>query len=360
MSIDIGTVIHGVCRGFRPAAYLFIPVIKAKDRMADGGRMHSAMREKLDIFLSEEQRKNARYVRRLKRDLWYSFLVYRTPFAEYFLFHFENLSHRGRCTFVGDYEREAVCRRLTGPALWAQFENKYNTYLRFREYYGREAVLVDGSSSDDEFFRYIEAHPRCIVKPLRESCGHGVFIYDRSADPRTPEALLRELRPEPYIVEEVIRQAEPMAALHPASVNTVRCATFMTEHGPEILFTFLRIGRAGSVVDNGGAGGLIASIDRDTGVVETPGCLENGESMLFHPDSGRQILGMQIPRWEELRALGRELAGRMPEQKYISWDLALTDGGWVVVEGNCAGQFIGPQLTTQRGLRERLHPFFGI
>ena len=360
MGFEIGTVIHGVCRAFRPAAYLFIPVLRIKDRAADGGMMHRAMEEKLGIFLTPEQKRDARYVRRIRRDLWYSFLVYRCPFTEYFLFQFEKLSHRGRRTFVCDHEREAVCERLTPPALWAQFENKFNTYKLFHEFYGREAIMVDGASDDAEFYRYIEAHPRCIFKPLKDSCGHGVFIYDRDRDARTPADLLEELRPDPYIVEEVIRQAEPMARLHPASVNTVRCATFMTEHGPEIIFTFLRIGQAGSVVDNAGAGGIVASVDMQTGVVETVGRMENGSSCIFHPDSGCQILGMRLPRWDELRALGLTLAERIPEQKYISWDFALTDDGWVVVEGNCAGQFVCPQLTTLQGIRARLHPYFGV
>ena len=90
------------------------------------------------------------------------------------------------------------------------------------------------------------------------------------------------------------------------------------------------------------------------------GRMENGLSVIFHPDSGCQILGMQIPRWDELRALGLELAAVLPEQKYISWDFALTDDGWVVVEGNCAGQFVCPQLTTLQGLRARLRPYFGV
>lgn len=360
MAMDIGAVIHGICGAFRPAAYLFIPVLKLKDTAADGGLMHRGMNEKLDIYLTEEQKQDARYLRRLKRDMWYSFLVYRCPFSEYFMFRFEELSHRGRRTFVCDHEREAVCRKLTPPALWAQFENKFNTYKLFCKYYGREAILVDEASDDAEFYRYIEAHPRCIIKPLNESCGHGVFIYDRGADERSPEALLRDLRPDPYIVEEVIRQAEPMARLHPASVNTVRCATFMTEHGPEIIFTFLRMGQAGSVVDNAGAGGIVACVDMQTGVVETVGRMENGRSVIFHPDSGCQILGMQIPRWDELRALGLELAEVLPEQKYISWDFALTDGGWVVVEGNCAGQFVCPQLTNRRGMRSHLKRYFDV
>lgn len=358
--MNIGNLIHGLCRGFRPAAYLFIPVLKVKDSVVNHGAMHGDLDRQLALFLTEEQKQDASYLRRLKRDMWYCFLVYRCPFDEYLLFRFESLSHTGRLAFVTDIEREEVCERLLTPELYQLFANKYNTYLRFREYYRREAIKLDTDTDPAEFRRFSDAHPRCIVKPLEDSCGRGVFIYDRSADGKSPEELLDELLPNPYIAEEVIRQAEPLARLHPGSVNTIRCATFMTDAGPEILFTFIRIGQGNSVVDNGGAGGLIASIDIESGIVETPGRMENGRSVLFHPDSGCQILGMQIPRWDELLAFGRKLAALIPEQKFISWDLALTDEGWVIVEGNCTGQFVGPQLTRLEGLRSLLHPYFGV
>jgi len=358
--MNIGTFIHRLCHGFRPAAYMFIPVLKIKDSVADHRTMHNDLDRQLALFLSEEQRRDTAYLRRLKRDAWYSFLVYRCPFDEYFLFHFESLSHRGRLAFVTDYEREEVCGRLLTPELYQLFANKYNTYVRFREFYRREAIKLDSDTDPAEFRRFSDAHPRCIVKPLEDSCGRGVFIYDRSADEKTPETLLDELRPNPYIAEEVIVQAEPLARLHPGSVNTVRCATFMTDAGPEILFTFLRIGQGGSVVDNAGAGGLVASVDAESGVVETKARTEDGRAVLFHPDSGCQLIGMQVPRWDELRALGLKLAELIPEQKFISWDLALTDEGWVIVEGNCTGQFVCPQLTRLEGLRSRLHPYFGV
>lgn len=360
MRLNIGKTIHRICGRFHPAARVFVPVLKLKDVAADHRTMHDALEHQLDLFLTEQQKQDARYIRWLKRDMWYSFLAYHCPFDEYLLFRFDSLSRRGRTAFVTDYEREEICDRLNTPELFELFANKYNTYLRFREFYRREAIKLDGDTDIAEFRRYSDEHPRCIIKPLDDSCGRGVFIYDRSSDSRSPEELLAELRPNPYIAEEVIRQAEPMARLHPASVNTVRCATFMTDSGPEILFTFLRVGQGGSVVDNAGAGGLVASVDTESGIVETKARTEDGRSVLFHPDSGYQLLGMQIPRWDELRAFGLRLAELIPEQKYISWDFALTDDGWVIVEGNCAGQFVCPQLTTLQGIRSRLRPYFDV
>ena len=35
-------------------------------------------------------------------------------------------------------------------------------------------------------------------------------------------------------------------------------------------------------------------------------------------------------------------------------DLALTDGGWIMIEGNDKGMFVGIQKTTQKGFRPYL------
>ena len=39
---------------------------------------------------------------------------------------------------------------------------------------------------------------------------------------------------------------------------------------------------------------------------------------------------------------------------YLSWDLAYTDSGWVVIEVNEVGQFIGPQMTMKKGIKKEL------
>lgn len=340
------------------STYLFIPVLRTKDIL--GGRsMHRSMEENLQLFCTPEQMKNRRYVRHLKRDMWYSYLRYYCGFDEYFQFQFPRLSHTGRQEFVSDYERIAVCKALVTPDMMALFKNKWNTYTLLKDFYHRNAIRVCPGSDRNEFDRFISTHPVFVAKQIEESCGIGIHLVN--VTPETDrDALFSQLQQENVILEEKIVQCEALAHLHPSSVNTIRCATFMKDGEVHILFTFLRMGQKNSLVDNGGAGGLIACIDKETGVVCSPGVTENGQSYLFHPDTHAQILGLAIPHWEEMTQLATRLAASIPSQKYISWDLSLTDDGWVVVEGNCLGQFIGPQLSMQRGARSILKPYFNL
>lgn len=357
--MDVGTIMRRITAKCHIASYLFIPVLRAKDRL-QGGRMHRDMEEKLRLYCSGEDRRAGSRLRRLKRDMWYSFILYHIDFEEYFMFRFPRLSHEGRREFVTEAEKDRVSQSMSTEQARRLIWDKWSAYNLFREFYGRDAVKVDPETPYEEFRAFVEKHPRFIVKPRLESCGHGVTIYDAGAAGFDAGAVFSRLQGIGVLCEELIRQAEPLACLHPESVNTVRVATLIKDGEPVILFTFLRIGRGDRIVDNGGAGGFVASIDAATGIVDTPGVTEALTEAAIHPDTGAQILGKRLPRWEELLDVARRAAVSYPAHPYISWDFALTDAGWVVVEANCMGQFIGPQFTTGRGIRPHLSRYFDL
>lgn len=80
-------------------------------------------------------------------------------------------------------------------------------------------------------------------------------------------------------------------------------------------------------------------MDTNTGIVYTAGFDESENRYVVHPDSGTVIPGFQIPRWDEAKQLAIGLA-QVTNNRYTGWDLALTDEGWVMVEGNDCGEFI--------------------
>ena len=149
-------------------------------------------------------------------------------------------------------------------------------------------------------------------------------------------------------------QCAEMARFNPSSVNTVRCITMRTSSGIEVPWCFMRTGRGGSFVDNGGSGGLIIGVDEKTGAITTPGFDEYGRVYAFHPDTGVRFVGEQIPRWSEMIDFCKTRAKEIKGMSYLSWDMALTDDGWDTIEVNEIGQLIGPQMTMKRGIRKEL------
>lgn len=314
-----------------------------------------AMQEK---FLTPEALTDKMLRRRNTREIFLDHMFYKIDAREYFVYHYANLSVKGKLSYMTEVGRHKYLDLLNARETAALLDDKYRTYCRLSEYFGREAILIQGPAQRKLAEDFLRRHGQCVVKPLDSACGQGVELLDGS-DP--DEALEHILRAAPCIAEERIIQCAALAKLNPSSVNTVRMVTVLTNGGQVIVHRpFFRIGRAGSIVDNGGAGGMFARIDEKTGVLCSPGMDELGNRFLTHPDTGEQIIGFRLPEWDAALALAQRLAPELPDARYVGWDFALTDRGWVVVEGNAHTQFIGQQLTAGTGMRRELEALIGL
>lgn len=276
---------------------------------------------------------------------------------EYFWFNYERLSEKGIKDFVPWREAALFWNSMNSKEIYDLTCDKGETYNKFKRFYQRDVVSVseDNQQVLSLFSDFVDKHKKFIVKPLFGNYGNGCKIIDASIwrdREKEMESLLTVYK-QGFVAEELIIQCKELAEFHPSSVNTVRITTVRKPNGDVYVIhrPFMRIGRGGRCVDNGGNGGIIASIDYETGIVR--GAIdESMERFVVHPDSGKTILGYQVPQWNELKKMAVEVAGALPELKYCGWDFALTDKGWVMVEANGKGLFIGFQMPTQEGFRE--------
>ena len=94
------------------------------------------------------------------------------------------------------------------------------------------------------------------------------------------------------------------------------------------------MGMGNSVVDNLNSGGLAAVIDKETGIISTPGADKIGETFEKHPDTGTEIIGFEIPKFAEAVATVKEAATVVPQIGYAAWDIAVSDDDVQLIEGN--------------------------
>ncbi len=307
----------------------------------------------IDMYASSEVKNDNRLRRKIYLDILYSSLVFGSTFKEYFLYGFNAKTYAERRTFVTTYSKQMDFTRIINNQKDCEiFNNKYKTYLKFNEYYCRDAILVNSPEDYDIFSQFAKKHPKFVYKPISESHGNGVKLID-SSYVDSLESLFKDIiQGGECMLEERVIQAPEMSSLNPSSVNTVRVPAVLTNNGVKILYPYMKIGKDGSFVDNSGSGGIMALLDLDTGIVcATPRDKSNNKHIL-HPDTGAQIIGFKIPKWNEVIDLVNKLAYVVPTVRYIGWDLALTENGWVVIEGNCAGQFTGQQMLDQIGKKE--------
>ena len=283
-------------------------------------------------------------------DMKFWFYAYGYNPSEYITYGFQSKTYEERRSYISD--RESVClgHHLNDIFALRIFMDKAKTYERFQKYFNRDCITVEKHSSYEVFCDFVQAHPIFVKKNVGESCGRSVELFDATG--RDLKALFEEFgQSSKLILEERIEQSEHLAELNASSVNTVRCFTLKTRDGIVIPWTLMKIGRDGSFVDNGGAGGLLVGIDPETGVFNTDARDEYGFSFDKHPDSGITFQGFRLPEWDKMIAICKEMAELEPLVPWIGWDMTYTNQGWVVVEGNSMSEVIGPQSTMQRGIR---------
>ena len=289
-------------------------------------------------------------------DMVYSLHRFGCMFDEYFLYDYPNLNIRGRESFITDKIRWDYYAQMNLDENKELFNNKRKAYDIFHKHYKRQLLEIVSEDDAIPFYAFLKENPRFIVKPLAGSGGKGIYIADSSHYASPAAVFASILEKAPVVVEELIHQSESLAVLHPASLNTVRIPTLKLKDRVVIFHPVLRIGLGDSVVDNASSGGILVGVDATTGICLKHGVDEAGHAYIRHPDTQIVLPGFQIPRWEEAIATVTELAHVIETNHYVGWDMALTNQGWVMVEGNPRGQFI-MQIATQRGIKEELESY---
>ena len=309
------------------------------------------------LYYSEEVEKynsgiSAKEKSRVILEVFRNVVLYGVLPEEYFFFHFDKLSEIGKKAYITNRDRDRYLAEINAKEDWKIFMDKINTYNFFGRFYGRVVSVISNVGDKEKFIEFISVHKSIVVKPITSSRGEGVKLYN--AENQNYEIMFDTLLSEyteGFVVEEVIHQHRIMSALNESSVNTVRCPTILSGDKVHIFYPIIRIGRKGSFVDNGSAGGILASIDPETGIVFTKGRDELGNSFVLHPDSGHVIPGFKIPEWDELLKIVKDAAKIVSSTRYVGWDMAYTDNGWVIVEGNNYGQFSVLQIPYGNGIK---------
>ncbi len=292
-------------------------------------------------------------VKKLRRDMIYSLHRFGASFNEYFMYKFYDLNHLGRSRFNNFKIQYGYCEIVNDPSIRDLFDDKGVCFKLLSKYYKRDVLVVYGEKEFDALSDFLESHKSFIYKPFKGAQGVGIKIYKDFAE-TAQDFFSKAIANGPFVVEELIQQHSSLANLHPNSINTVRLVTFRIENEVHIIGAALRMGSGGSSVDNAGSGGMFASIDTECGCVNSMAYDRLSNAYTIHPDTKLKIVGFDIPEWKSLICLAKEIATIVDGATMISWDLAYSKEGWIVVEGNDVG---GPHLLQsplQIGIKDKI------
>jgi hypothetical protein len=208
---------------------------------------------------------------------------------------------------------------------------------------------VKPPSSREEWEHYFcnDLPAEFIVKPTLGAHGKGFRIYRKDAPDFAVSELYDHLTNSPewdnFVIQRRIYNHSDISQLTGSdALQTARIITWVTPQGSiDVYLTFFRIVVGANPYDNynyGLSGNLIANVEPASGrLTAATGASSNGigfSVLTHHPKTGRQFANFELPHWQEARKLAERAAMLFLPLRTIGWDLALTNDGPLLLEGN--------------------------
>ena len=137
-------------------------------------------------------------------------------------------------------------------------------------------------------------------------------------------------------------------------ISGIRVHTFLTETKSHIIKAILKINAGVRDSDNfehGASGNMLAAVDVETGTVvrAIAGTGLGQKEMPIHPITGHNLIGFQVPHWEDIVRLANDAQMVFPGYLCPGWDIALCEDGPKVLEVNAFGDADLSQHAYRRG-----------
>lgn len=193
-------------------------------------------------------------------------------------------------------------------------------------YYDEQYQPIDKEQFIEICCAYVEQNERMIVKPGGNYGGQGIVILDQANT--TPAVIERitnkDMKNQAIVFQEVLKQSPFMDAFNASSVNTVRITTLLLHRKVTPLAALIRVGKAGSILDNWHSGGSLVGLDINSGRCNNWALGQGMRRMTVLP-SGLDLEAQEliVPNFEKLREDVTRAHYRLPYMKLISWDIAL-------------------------------------
>jgi hypothetical protein len=164
-----------------------------------------------------------------------------------------------------------------------------------------------------------------------------------------------------WIVQPRVKNHLQIAQMmSPDTLGTIRVVTWLHSGVAKAVAAVMKVPVGASVTDNfhhGKSGNLLAAFDLTTGRLSMPrGSIRQDwpvmRSFPEHPDSGAQLEGFIVPYWSDVVQLALKAQQSLPLLRSAGWDIAVTDAGVKLLEGNNVYATDILQIAHLRGMRQ--------
>lgn len=294
------------------------------------------------------------------KDIITSSLKYNISILEYFNFHFYKITEAEKNTFAGTgymYEYQLYMNPKDKRFVLEDKVVFLNEYAPFVKHAFVSINNIDTDSNSVSAVLNNESG-KLVLKDSKGQCGNGVKVIPTNGlNAAALKTALTESSND--YAEEFVTQHSELMRMSPSGLNTVRIITQLNKNDEvDLLGCRLRI-TINSAVDNLAAGNIAAPIDEATGKVTGPGVYSDitKQDEYRHPLTGTEITGFQVPYWNEAVAMVKAAALANKGNRSIGWDVAITQNGPELIEGNHDWCKLLWQLPVKKGLKPLLEKY---
>lgn len=260
-------------------------------------------------------------------DMIYCGFKYGAGYYDYQEFEFYLLNKDERKTYLTRTKNNMIIRKYNNKDDFYLLDDKVLFNEKFKDYIKRDYLKVDNF---DDFKKFTDKHKEFIAKPIDGEGGKGVMKYE--VDNNVQELYKAITGLKQNLVEEVIKQHDEINKLYDGSVNTLRLFTFYDGNDAYVLNSVFKIGNGGCT-DNFSSGSMYTFVN-ERGIVIVPAIDQADNIYEEHPITYKKIIGFKVPLYKDACDMVIEAAKLVPTIKYIGWDVAISNDGPVIIEGN--------------------------
>lgn len=240
--------------------------------------------------------------------------------------------------YISDFRYSMVARSLNPVPVQRELASKPIFHERMQAFGHSDKVPLTYGIVNDGEFNIVAEYP-----------GGPVFTKPTSGkgakDIQAWESLNIALSSLPdrgsYLVQELLEPHSLISRIFPDALNVLRVVAIRPRLGePALVVSSIQrfATSLNAPKDTFGDGGLLVDVDLSTGTLGTVVGVPKGRRVVMnsHPDTKEQISGLVLPYFHEACDLTLSAMDVWPNARFVGWDVAVTNRGPVLIEGNAS------------------------
>ena len=287
--------------------------------------------KRLNLLAERIAKENNKSVLYVKKDMVKNFLKYKIGYTDYFKGNYINLTEKEKKNYVTSKNYINILRYLNPKEYRIITLNKLIFNRLFKDYLKRDFIDIR-TATEEEIKEFIKNKENVFAKPITDFGGHGINKIKVKDIKNIKKFKEERINKKQYLLEEELKQHKVLNEINPECVSSFRIITLYNKGEIHTFDHVIRIG-----LDDDPA---LACFDGNMRINEdgTPASGfwdDNGTRYDNHPLTGYEIKNLKkIPYVPEAIEMVKEAAKRVPELRYIGWDVAITEKGPAIIEGN--------------------------